>query len=341
MLAMLGAGSGTGGIMLAARGARQTQRRTANLVLLMASIFTARGTCCSIPLQPTATDLAAAKARGSIALWGVSRPRARPVQPWELRLFFPQRSDGDMQQQLGLRTQVDADRTIMSIAGVAVLGVVASLALLDGSSAAPDPVRTGLGYAAAATPFLAISANVVLPDQTRALLVNAWRLNPTYRRRQTYHEAGHFLIGYLLGLEVEGYDAATGAGASSAVRFSRADAVDARSHATLDGLAVLSMGGVAAEVIACGDAEGGIADVAQLRALMAAASPPIATKLEQDDRVRWGTLMALTLLQQHRAALDALAVAFDDAASVGECVTAIEAAASSATAAGAQQNGPR
>jgi hypothetical protein len=101
------------------------------------------------------------------------------------------------------------------------------------------------------------------------------------------------------------------------------------------------VGGVAAEVIACGDAEGGIADVAQLRALMAAASPPIATKLEQDDRVRWGTLMALTLLQQHRAALDALAVAFDDAASVGECVTAIEAAASSATAAGAQQNGPR
>ena len=61
---------------------------------------------------------------------------------------------------------------------------------------------------------------------------------------------------------------------------------------------------------------------------MLAASPPIAESRVQDDRVRWGTLMALTLLQQHRGALDACAAAFDRSADIGECIEAIEAAAS-------------
>ena len=83
-------------------------------------------------------------------------------------------------------------------------------------------------------------------------------------------------------------------------------------------------------MIACGDAEGGLADVSQLRSLMAAASPPITDRLQQDDRVRWGTLMALTLLQKHRASLDACAAAFDDARDVGSTILEIEAAARSA-----------
>jgi hypothetical protein len=248
-------------------------------------------------------------------------PRARQVAPWELKLFF--KAEEDMQKQLGLRTQVDADKTFGAIGALAIGGVVASSVLLgDGSGMAADPLRTSLGYAAAALPFAALIAAVLLPDAVRRALVTLWRLDPEYRKRQTYHEAGHFLCGYLTGLEVEKYDAATGAGAGSAVQFGGSGF--GRDAASLDRLAVVSMGGVAAEVIACGDAEGGIEDVNMLRRLMAGASPPVAGRREQDDRIRWGTLFALTLLQQHSGALDRLAVAFEASDDVGTCIAAIE-----------------
>ena len=245
------------------------------------------------------------------------------MAPWELKLFF--RAEEDVQRQLGLRAQVDADRTFGVIGAVAVGGVILSSILLggDSSSMAADPLRTSLGYAAAAAPFVVLVAAVVLPDLVRKTLVSFWRLDPAYRKRQTYHEAGHFLCGYLTGLEVEKYDAATGAGASSAVQFGGSFGRDA---ASLDRLAVVSMAGVAAEVITCGDAQGGVEDVNMLRGFMASSSPPIVGRSQQDDRIRWGTLFALTLLQQHAGALHRLAIALDNSDDVVTCIRAIEEA---------------
>jgi hypothetical protein len=290
-------------------------------VLAVASAF-------SLPASPTRQDLDAAKAASSIQLWAAHSPRARQVAPWELKLFF--KAEEDMQKQLGLRTQVDADKTFGAIGALAIGGVVSSSVLLGGDTGgmAADPLRTSLGYLAAGTPFAALIAAVLLPDVVRRTLVTFWRLDPEYRKRQTYHEAGHFLCGYLTGLEVEKYDAATGAGAGSAVQFGGGSV--GRDAASLDRLAVVSMGGVAAEVIACGDAEGGIEDVNMLRGLMAGASPPVSGRRDQDDRIRWGTLFALTLLQQHADALDRLAEAFEASEDVGACIAAIEAEGSEA-----------
>ena len=128
-----------------------------------------------LPARPTVSDLSLAKSQGDVQLWGIAKPRARPVQAWELRLFFPQRSDRDMQQQLGFRTQRDADKTVGAMVAVSIIGVIASLFLLGGN----EPVgglRSALGYTAAITPFAAISAGVFLPDQIQTLLVSAWRL---------------------------------------------------------------------------------------------------------------------------------------------------------------------
>lgn len=280
----------------------------------------------ALPTRPTAADLNAAKASGDLTLWASSQPRARSVAPYELRMFFKQRSDRDMQLQLGMRSSRDADRTVEAVAAVSVASVVASLGLLNsGGNGGGSDLLNGVGILLALVPFAALAAFVVLPDAVRGLLVRAWRLDPEYRRRQTYHEAGHFLVGYLCGLEVESYDAATGAGASSAVRLGPG-ADSSRGHEALDALAVVSMAGIAGEVIACGDAEGGAADVAALRDMCIAASPPLANSRVQDERIRWGTLMALTLLQKRRASLDALAAAFEASADVGACVRAIEGA---------------
>ena len=279
---------------------------------LASSIYSLKG-------PPSAANLDLAKAAGIVTLWDTHAPRARPVAQWELKLFF--QAENDMQQQLGLRAQRDADKTFGSISVVMAAGVVVSNAFISND----NPVLSSLGYLAAMLPFLVLAAGVVLPDVVQRILVTVWRWDPVYRRRQTYHEAGHFLCGYLCGLSVEGYDTATGEGASSAVRFAPS-ATLGDDHAAVDRLAVVSMAGVAAEVLVCGDAEGGIADVNSLRALMSRASPPISGRTQQDDRIRWGCLMALTLLQQRRSALDALAEAFDASASVGECLLALESA---------------
>merc|ERR1711967_177947 len=90
------------------------------------------------------------------------------------------------------------------------------------------------------------------------------------------------------------------------------------------------MAGVAGEVVACGDAEGGFADVMQLRELMRGASPPLASPREQDEKIRWATLFALTLLKQHDYALNALMNELEAARDVGSCILAIEEAKDSA-----------
>ena len=87
------------------------------------------------------------------------------------------------------------------------------------------------------------------------------------------------------------------------------------------------MAGVAAEVIACGSAEGGYTDVAQLRGMLAIAQPPITLARDVDDRIRWATLMALTMLQNNRDCLDALVTQMETGSDVGDCIRTLEGAA--------------
>ena len=279
---------------------------------------------------PSAAQLAAGRAAGEVTLWGSVRPRARPVALWELKLFF--KAEDDMQQQMGLRGQKDQDDTFGLIAGIAVAGVVAS-SFVEASTL-PPLAKVPLGVVCSLAPFLTLAAGVAVPEGLQGL-VTAFRrrVDPAYRRRQAFHEAGHLLVGHLIGLEVACYNAASANGESAQVEFVSpfTPAAPARTHDVVDGLTVLAMAGVAAEVIACGSAEGGYADVAELKQLLASASPPVTEAREVDDRIRWATLMALTMLQNNKSCLDALTAQFESAQDVGECIRTLEATASGAS----------
>jgi hypothetical protein len=95
-------------------------------------------------------------------------------------------------------------------------------------------------------------------------------------------------------------------------------------HATLDQLAAVSVAGVCSEIIAFGNAEGGYADLAQLRVLFAGAEPGLNDK-DMDNRVRYAIGYAMGQLRRHLGALDDLVDAMDSGASVEECVLVIEA----------------
>jgi hypothetical protein len=91
----------------------------------------------------------------------------------------------------------------------------------------------------------------------------------------------------------------------------------------LDKLSVVSVAGVCAEIIAFGNAEGGIADFSQLRQIFAAADSKMADR-EAENRIRFALGYTMSLLRRHLGVLDALADAMEQDASVAECVVAME-----------------
>lgn len=94
-------------------------------------------------------------------------------------------------------------------------------------------------------------------------------------------------------------------------------------HGTVDKLAVVSVAGVCSEILAFGNAEGGVADFSQLRQLFASAEPELGER-DMDNRIRFSVGFAMTQLRLHLGALDALAEVMERDGSVAECVVAIE-----------------
>mmetsp|Transcript_28374 Transcript_28374/g.80097 ORF Transcript_28374/g.80097 Transcript_28374/m.80097 type:complete len:353 (+) Transcript_28374:176-1234(+) len=165
--------------------------------------------------------------------------------------------------------------TIAAVAGVGTLGYfqhwdssqLLSVVILYLFGATFDQVAAGGGISA-----------LVLDTLGRAL-------SPTYKRRVAAHEAGHFLIAYLLGLLPQAYTL------SSLDAYNRYKAFNVQAgtvfcdstfqqevatgrltSGTLDTYTCVALAGVATEYLQFGVAEGGMGDVQQLDGLLRALS---------------------------------------------------------------------
>jgi hypothetical protein len=94
-------------------------------------------------------------------------------------------------------------------------------------------------------------------------------------------------------------------------------------HGTVDSLAAVSLAGVCAEILAFGNAEGGVADFSQLRQIFSSAEPELLER-DMENRIRFSLSFTMTQLRLHLGALDALAEVMERNGSVAECVAAIE-----------------
>ncbi|KAL4423202.1 hypothetical protein ABPG77_000335 [Micractinium sp. CCAP 211/92] len=186
------------------------------------------------------------------------------------------------------------------------------------------------------TAFLLTADQVANAGGVEALIVDtAGRLvNGTYGRRVALHEAGHFLVAYMLGLLPKGYTLSSldlflrtrqlnvQAGCQFCDAAFQAEVASGRlTSGSLDTYACVALAGVATEWLRFGRAEGGLADVQQLDRLLAALR---FTQAKADAEVRWAVLNVVSLLRSHEAAHDALAAAMQRGASVGECIAVIE-----------------
>jgi hypothetical protein len=108
------------------------------------------------------------------------------------------------------------------------------------------------------------------------------------------------------------------------------------SEETMDVLTMISVGGVCAEILAMGNAQGGRADFDQLKQLLGTSSPDsdAMTDREMNNRVRYALGFTMSVLRRHLHQLDALAAVMEQNGSIAECIQAIEASTTSSSSIG-------
>ena len=173
---------------------------------------------------------------------------------------------------------------------------------------------------------------------------------PEYGRKILRHEAGHFLCAYLLGCPVEGCVLSSWAALKDARFGGRrttvsagtsffdpelSDEINGKSALTrnsIDRYSVVVMGGIAAEALNFGRADGGAGDEQALVQFLTSVNPRGGgAQVWNADRIknqaRWGAMQAVLLLRQYRVCYDALVDALERGGDLGMCVWAIEKAA--------------
>ncbi|CAK9170707.1 unnamed protein product, partial [Ilex paraguariensis] len=155
-----------------------------------------------------------------------------------------------------------------------------------------------------------------------------------YHNRVIQHEAGHFLIAYLLGILPKGYtltslEALQKEGSlyvqagTAFVDFEFLEEVNTGkvSATMLNRFSCIALAGVATEYLLYGYAEGGLADINQLDILLKSLG---FTQKKADSQVRWAVLNTVLLLRRHENARAKLAEAMSEGRSVGFCIEIIE-----------------
>ncbi len=152
------------------------------------------------------------------------------------------------------------------------------------------------------------------------------------RERILHHEAGHFLVAYLLEIPIQGYALygwvafKQGLKAQGGVQFADQQLWEQLqqgqlSSRVLDRYFTVWMAGIAAERLMFETAEGGRDDREKITAIWTQLNRPIS---EVNVKERWAILQAKTLIETHQTGYYRLVEAMRNRASVEECYRMIE-----------------
>jgi hypothetical protein len=149
--------------------------------------------------------------------------------------------------------------------------------------------------------------------------------NPAYRQRIIEHEAGHFLVAYLLGIPITGYTLSAwesfrqGQSAQGGVMFAPPQVNI--SGQLLQQYCTVWMAGIAAEKLMSDRSEGGSDDRQKLRGVLY-----LAGKQQQEivNQENLATIQAKALIKDEWAAYQALVAAMSNRAAVEVCCIEID-----------------
>ncbi len=153
--------------------------------------------------------------------------------------------------------------------------------------------------------------------------------SPQQRQRVLHHEAGHFLVAYLLGIPVTGYTlnaweafkkGQPGMG-GVIVDTEQLEKINIKETPLMvERFCTVWMAGIAAENLVYGNAQGGESDRQKIREVLRVAGFPESVYTQKE---RWALLQTKSLLEKHQKAYEALVKAMEKRASVEECLQAI------------------
>lgn len=160
-------------------------------------------------------------------------------------------------------------------------------------------------------------------------------IKPEYKDKVISHEAGHFLLAYLLGVPIRGV--ATSAwearkypdiqGQAGTIFYDTKLANEMASskvtRTSLDRLSVIVMAGIAAEALKFQKAEGGAVDEKSLIELFSSIQPPW-NILRIQSQARWAAVQAILLIKEHQQSYDAIVHALEEKKPMGDVIFALE-----------------
>lgn len=196
--------------------------------------------------------------------------------------------------------------------------VLGGAVALFGAATLLLPLLTGSSFEG---PLAAIAAVALTTWAVDALALNgllsrAGSLALQDGARVAYHEAGHMIIGHMLGFEVTGYTHPTARallrGEEVGVRFENGTTSDAYS------VGALGMAGVAGEVVRYGSSQGGQEDLAEVSRAVRSVGGDV--KLAS----RWGMLAGVQILKAHPKAHEEVAAAMRAGDGVAKCLQVLE-----------------
>ncbi len=213
--------------------------------------------------------------------------------------------------------QISLNLVAICIFGMTLSSLVAPL--VNVSSIIPISIIFGIIV-------LATGDSLLLKSRIATLVLDGIAgVSPAYRQRIVHHEAGHFLVAYLLGIPITGYTLSAwesfrrGYSAQGGVIFAPPP-LDISAQ-LLQNYCTVWMAGIAAEKLVYDRSEGGSEDRQKLRGIMFLAGN------QQQEIVRQENLAALqakTLIQTHWVAYEALVMMMGERATVTECYSEID-----------------
>jgi len=147
------------------------------------------------------------KSNGDINLWNSTFLYYQRYGVGDVRMLTRIRGEKDLIQTLGLDGKSDIDKIASILFAVIVGSILSSLTVLQ-NLPGPEIVRWSVTWLLAFAPYGYLALGLSFPAVLQRLLIQIFRaVDPAYRERLLYHEAGHFLVGYLVGMPVQSYSA--------------------------------------------------------------------------------------------------------------------------------------
>ena len=180
-------------------------------------------------------------------------------------------------------------------------------------------------YLVGGVPILVLAIGSVNPGILQFAIDFFSQVFPDYRERVLRHEAGHFLLGHLMGVPVANYSLIIGKEHTDLAEAALQKRLITQTlgDTEVNRLSIIALGGATAEAMHFEDVMGQTQDLFDLQRIMNRSASKLGAQ-QQQNQTRWAAYQAAALLQKYNKEYTSLMEVMQRGGTVDECIRAIE-----------------